>query len=219
MILLKIQQEKKPSASLLERRKIMAGKIQKYKIIDDNIFDELTKKHPIKSEKGVCYEQTMDYITVEVNEFDNNPIFRKLVKENSKTMIVYLYLRKRMCQTSWYIKWDNITKDDIAECLTLWGVLKEECLPIIDTLIKEKVIRTFHYDDSEYLTDIQQIYNWEMLQARRSRDRKSKQNNAKKKSITENDVQQFEDFERDAYYQQLAREYDDGEDFTNELNF
>lgn len=39
-------------------------KIERFKIIDDNIMDVLQKKHPVKSEKGICYAQDMDYITL-----------------------------------------------------------------------------------------------------------------------------------------------------------
>ena len=41
-------------------------KIEHRKMIDDGIMEELQKKHPVKSEKGVCYAQDMDYITLEV---------------------------------------------------------------------------------------------------------------------------------------------------------
>ena len=67
-------------------------KIERRKIIDDGIMAELQKKHPVKSEKGVCYAQDMDYITLEVEAF-NNSTFRKLVKANNKVLVVYMYLR------------------------------------------------------------------------------------------------------------------------------
>lgn len=160
----------------------MAMKIVKRQSIDDSIYDELVKKHPVKSEKGVCYVQDMDYITVEVEEF-NNPVFRKIIKQDSKALIVYMYLRERMCHSGWYVTWDNDTKEDIIERLTLWGVSENESTSIINLLIEKQLIKIFRYDNAEHLTDVQQIYNWEMLQAKRARDRKSKQSKAEESSI------------------------------------
>lgn len=148
-------------------------KIEHRKMIDDGIMEELQKKHPVKSEKGVCYAQDMDYITLEVEAF-NNSTFRKLVKANNKVLVVYMYLRERMCHNGWYVLWDNDTKEDILERLTLWGVSENDSSSIITTLLDNKIIHSFQHDGIEYLTDVQQIYNWEMLQAKRARDRNSK---------------------------------------------
>lgn len=167
----------------------MAMKIEKRKTIENGIYEELAKKHPVRSEKGVCYVQSMDYITLEVEEF-NNPVFRKLVKQDSKYLLVYLYLRERMCHVGWHILWDSDTKEDITERLTLWGVSDEESITLIDTLIEKKIVRVFQHDGAEYLTDTQQIYNWEMLQARRARDRKSKQKSRGTVSPADNEPEQ-----------------------------
>ena len=53
----------------LKKGAIMPMKIEKRKNIDDSIYEELARKHPVKSEKGVCYVQSMDYITLEVNDY------------------------------------------------------------------------------------------------------------------------------------------------------
>lgn len=148
-------------------------KIERRKMIDDGIMEELQKKHPVKSEKGVCYAQDMDYITLEVEAF-NTAIFRKLVKADSKVLVVYMYLRERMCHQGWFVQWDTDTKEDVIERLTLWGLSENDSSSIITTLLENKVIHSFQHDGMEYLTDVQQIYNWEMLQAKRARDRNSK---------------------------------------------
>ena len=109
-------------------------KIERRKMIDDGIMEELQKKHPVKSEKGVCYAQDMDYITLEVEAFNNSP-FRKLVKANNKVLVVYMYLRERMCHNGWYVLWDNDTKEDILERLTLWGVSENDSSSIITILL------------------------------------------------------------------------------------
>ena len=167
----------------LKKGAIMPMKIEKRKTIDDTIYDELAKKHPVKSEKGVCYVQSMDYITLEVEAF-NNPVFRKLIKQNSQVLIVYMYIRERMCHIGWHIPWDNETKEDVIERLTLWGISEEESQSIINALIDKQVIRSFRHDDTQYLTDVQQIYNWEMLQARRARERQRKRNASQQKSTS-----------------------------------
>ena len=166
-------------------------KIEHRKMIDDGIMEELQKKHPVKSEKGVCYAQDMDYITLEVEAF-NNSTFRKLVKANNKVLVVYMYLRERMCHNGWYVLWDNDTKEDILERLTLWGVSENDSSSIITTLLDNKIIHSFQHDGVEYLTDVQQIYNWEMLQAKRARDRnsKNKQNKPTTDTNSSNNTQQ-----------------------------
>ena len=166
-------------------------KIERRKMIDDGIMEELQKKHPVKSEKGVCYAQDMDYITLEVEAF-NNSIFRKLVKANNKVLVVYMYLRERMCHNGWYVLWDNDTKEDILERLTLWGVSENDSSSIITTLLDNKILHSFQHDGIEYLTDVQQIYNWEMLQAKRARDRnsKNKQNKPTTDTNSSNNTQQ-----------------------------
>ncbi len=166
-------------------------KIEHRKMIDDGIMEELQKKHPVKSEKGVCYAQDMDYITLEVEAF-NNSTFRKLVKANNKVLVVYMYLRERMCHNGWYVLWDNDTKEDILERLTLWGVSENDSSSIITTLLDNKIIHNFQHDGIEYLTDVQQIYNWEMLQAKRARDRnsKNKQNKPTTDTNSTNSTQQ-----------------------------
>ena len=166
-------------------------KIEHRKMIDDGIMEELQKKHPVKSEKGVCYAQDLDYITLEVEAF-NNSTFRKLVKANNKVLVVYMYLRERMCHNGWYVLWDNDTKEDILERLTLWGVSENDSSSIITTLLDNKIIHNFHHDGIEYLTDVQQIYNWEMLQAKRARDRnsKNKQNKPTTDTNSANSTQQ-----------------------------
>ena len=166
-------------------------KIEHRKMIDDGIMEELQKKHPVKSEKGVCYAQDMDYITLEVEAF-NNSTFRKLVKANNKVLVVYMYLRERMCHNGWYVLWDNDTKEDILERLTLWGVSENDSSSIIATLLDNKIIHNFQHDGIEYLTDVQQIYNWEMLQAKRARDRnsKNKQNKPTTDTNSANSTQQ-----------------------------
>ena len=166
-------------------------KIERRKMIDDGIMEELQKKHPVKSEKGVCYAQDMDYITLEVEVF-NNSIFSKLVKANNKVLVVYMYLRERMCHNGWYVLWDNDTKEDILERLTLWGVSENDSSSIITTLLDNKILHSFQHDGIEYLTDIQQIYNWEMLQAKRARDRnsKNKQNKPTTDTNSSNNTQQ-----------------------------
>lgn len=166
-------------------------KIERRKMIDDGIMEELQKKHPVKSEKGVCYAQDMDYITLEVEAF-NNSTFRKLVKANNKVLVVYMYLRERMCHNGWYVLWDNDTKEDILERLTLWGVSENNSSSIITALLDNKILHSFQHDGIEYLTDVQQIYNWEMLQAKRARDRnsKNKQNKPTTDTNSANSTQQ-----------------------------
>lgn len=187
-------------------------KIEKRKTIDDSIHEELSKKHPVKSEKGVCYIQSMDYITLEVETF-NDPVFRKVIKQNSKVLIVYMYLRERMCHIGWHIPWDEAAKEDVIERLTLWGISEEESQSIIKDLIEKQVIRSFRHDDIEHLTDVQQIYNWEMLQARRARERKRKRNITQQRNSTEqsSNYQQEPDYPPLEYYTDMEYSGDDDE--------
>lgn len=187
-------------------------KIERRKSIDDGIMEELQKKHPIKSEKGVCYVQDMDYITLDVEAF-NNATFRKLVKADSRVLMVYMYLRERMCHQGWFIKWDADTKEDIIERLTLWGISVNDSSSIITMLLENKVIYSFQHDGIEYLTDVQQIYNWEMLQAKRARDRNSKSRQTKSATDTFNNIQQgfnLQSNNEQPYNTGFDNSYDDG---------
>ena len=112
--------------------------------------------------------------------------------------------------------WDNDTKEDILERLTLWGVSENDSSSIITTLLDNKIIHNFQHDGIEYLTDVQQIYNWEMLQAKRARDRNSKNkqnkpttdtnsaNNTQQSSIPQSNIEQhYNSGFDDSYYDGL----------------
>lgn len=163
----------------------MANKIEKRKNITNEIFEELEKKYPVRSEKsGVCYAQTMDYITIETESF-NNAVFRKLVKQNNQILTVYILVRERMCHNGWNTLWDMDNREDFAEKLSLWGVTEQNCLDFVQLLIEKDILCLINHDGQDYLTDRQQIYNWEMLQAKRARDRKSKSTEEKGKKISQ----------------------------------
>lgn len=167
----------------------MATVIKKFEELPEDILDQMEKKHPPKGVNGIVYDQTMDYVTVEVNTITNSPVLRKLVKKDSRVLVTYMYLRAVMCLKSWYIEWTETSKEDFLERLTLWNIPEEDGANIIDALIDNKLIRTFYNKDNVLcLTDVQQLYNWEMLQAKRERDRKSKQN--KKDSLSSNTEKQ-----------------------------
>lgn len=156
----------------------MATTIKKFDELPDNILEQMEKKHPPKGVNGIVYDQTMDYITVEVNTIIDSPILRRLVKRDSRVLVTYMYLRAVMGLTGWYVEWNDTRKEDFLERLTLWGIPEEDGARIINVLIESKLIRTFrNHNNVLCLTDTQQLYNWEMLQAKRERDRKSKQNN------------------------------------------
>ena len=150
------------------------AKIKKRNEIEDGIYEELSKKYPLKSEKnGVCYAQNLTFFCIDVEDY-NKPVFRLLVKENSKSLVVYTFLRECMCHRGWYIEWDMFGKADILERLTLWGISEEECLQIIESLLEKSLLFKFEHEGKEYLTDAQQIFNFEILQEKRARDRKRK---------------------------------------------
>ena len=121
----------------------------------------------------MCYAQNLTFFCIDVEDY-NKPVFRLLVKENSKILVVYTFLRECMCHRGWYIEWDMFGKADILERLTLWGISEEECLQIIESLLEKSLLFKFEHEGKEYLTDAQQIFNFEILQEKRARDRKRK---------------------------------------------
>lgn len=162
----------------------MSNQIKKREIITNEIFAELEKKYPLRGEKsGVCYAQDMDYITIEVVFFENAK-FRMLVEENNQIFIIYALLRKSMSLNGWNYPWDEDNQKDFATKSTLWGIAKTDCLPLVQLLIDKGLILVVNRNGLDYLTDTQQIYNWEMLQAKRARDRKSKSSEGKTKKKT-----------------------------------
>ena len=161
----------------------MATVIKKFEELPEDILEQMEKKHPPKGVNGIVYDQSMEYITMEINTLTNSPILRKLVKKDSRVLVTYMYLRAIMGLHSWYIEWTETTKEDFLERLTLWNIAEEDGANIIDILIENKLIQTFFNKNNVLcLTDTQQLYNWEMLQAKKERDRTSKQ----KKKETQN---------------------------------
>ncbi len=189
----------------------MSNQIKKREIITNEIFAELEKKYPLRGEKsGVCYAQDMDYITIEVVFFENAK-FRMLVEENNQIFIIYALLRKSMSLNGWNYPWDEDNQKDFATKSTLWGIAKADCLPLVQLLIDKSLILVVSRNGLDYLTDPQQIYNWEMLQAKRARDRKSKssERKAKKKTSEQQDKTENELMEEhfSTYEQDIANYY------------
>ncbi len=167
---------------LKKGNKIMSNVIKKRDVITNEIFKELTETYPLCGEKtGIAYAQDMDYFSLEALFFED-ATFRLLVEENNQVMIVYLLLRKNMCFNGWYYPWSENNQKDFASKSVLWGIDKRDCLAMVQLLIDNGLIVKIHNNGTDYLTDVQQIYNWEMLQSKRKADRARKQ--TKKKSTT-----------------------------------
>lgn len=189
----------------------MSNQIKKRTTITNEIFAELEKKYPIRGEKsGVCYAQDMDYVTLEVLFYENAD-FRILVKQNNQIFIAYMLLRKSMCLNGWNVLWTDKTKLDLSEKATLWGIAETDFIPYVQLLIDNGLIWVVNRDGQDYLTDPQQIYNWEMLQSKRARDRKSKssEGKAKKKTAEPQDKTENELMEEhfSTYEQDIANYY------------
>lgn len=149
--------------------------VERRSFIDNSIFQELTNKYPpVKRRRSGTNSNSLKYFTLE-NIYFSRGNLRIVAKEHSKAIIAYLFLRSKMCDNGWNLKWDTEMQEDMQEQITLWGVPEEEFESLLEVLLEKKLLIKVHNDKDkcDYLTSIQQIYNWEQYQARKKGNREA----------------------------------------------
>lgn len=99
------------------KNKIKKDAVQKREYIDCAVFDEVEKKYPKISKKGVAYDLGLTYVTFEKGYLEAT-MLRKLIKEyGAEIMAVIMFFRMEMCQPhGWYCCVD----DDSLEVINVY---------------------------------------------------------------------------------------------------
>lgn len=143
---------------------------------DNGIIKELQEKYPKVSRKGVEYDLGLTYFTFETDYF-SSPLIRRLIKEYSAEIVsVICFFRAKMCQPyGWYTRVDGFYLEELIEQCAFFLKLTEETVKkYYDALIERQVFFVVSDEKGSYLTDLQQIFNFEILNNTRIRDRERK---------------------------------------------
>jgi len=165
--------------------------------VPENIITELRLKYPAKSSsnKGVVYKLGLNYLTLAKN-FINSAETRNLIRQHGHGIIsVYLYIRNCMCDEGYYVRVDGFYLDDLLDKISHEMMLPfDKTKTFYNALIENKIF--FVIKDSEgilqgeYLTCIQQIYNYEMANAKRKKSRETSNKRNQKKSSSAKTTEQ-----------------------------
>ena len=158
--------------------KIKKEPVQKREYIDCAVFDEVEKKYPKISKKGVAYDLGLTYVTFEKGYLEAT-MLRKLIKEyGAEIMAVIMFFRMEMCQPhGWYCCVDDDSLEVIIErCAFALKMEESTVSKYYNALIEKHIFYVIENEKGKYLADIQQLFNFEMLHATRAYDRERKNN-------------------------------------------
>ncbi|MBE7067624.1 MAG: hypothetical protein E7385_08755 [Ruminococcaceae bacterium] len=147
--------------------------VQKREYIDCAVFDEVEKKYPKISKKGVAYDLGLTYVTFEKGYLETT-MLRKLIKEHgAEIMAVIMFFRMEMCQPhGWYCCVDDDSLEVIIErCAFALKMEEDTVSKYYDALIEKRIFYVIENEKGKYLADTQQLFNFEMLHATRAYDR------------------------------------------------
>lgn len=135
--------------------------------IDNTIFKELNDKYPLVSaENGVSYKQSLDYLTFET-DFIRDFNLRNLRKKYGNDVIaVIFYLRTQMCDDGWKVRVDGQAYEYLMDdCAHSCGIEEDKVKEIHQDLVHHKIffqVQDESFEEGEWLTCPQQVYNYEM---------------------------------------------------------
>lgn len=152
--------------------------------IDNTIFKELNDKYPPTSaENGVTYKQKLEYLTFET-DFVTDTKLRTLRKKYGNDIIaVIFYLRTKMCEDGWKVRVDGDAYEYLIEdCAHSCAIDKDKVKEIHRDLVQDRFffqVQDKSFEEGEWLTCPQQVYNYEMACNNRQL---SRARNAKKRA-------------------------------------
>lgn len=169
--------------------------IIKRTVIDNSIIKELEEKYPaIANNNDVVYKLGLNYLTFEPG-FITSPLLRKLIREYGNGVLILIhFLRAKMCEDGWKVRIDDFYLQDLLDdCGHKFFMETEDLNTIYNVLVYNRIF--FEVSDTNiiegvWLTCPQQIYNFEMAnnQRKKDRERQSKKRKSKKantESVTE----------------------------------
>ena len=186
-------------------KKILKGKdkeidsnvVTKRASIDNNTLTEINEKYPTVTVKGVAYDLGLTYITLEKDYLDE-PSVRKIIKDYGAEIIaVICFFRMKMCKPyGWYCSVDDDSLDTLIEdCAYTLKLGEERVRELYSALVERGIFYVISDDTGKYLADTQQLYNFEILNNNRMRDRirKAKQRAQQKSEKLQNSVAKQEE--------------------------
>lgn len=152
--------------------------ISKRETINNSIIKELMEKYPLISVNNVTYKIGLTYYTFETNYFDT-PAIRKLIKIHGAGLFgIICFFRREMCSCGWRVRVDEEYLTYLIEkCAYELRMEEADIKDCYNGLIDNHVfyvVEDNNYLDGEWLTDTQQIFNFEILNDSRAVDRKRK---------------------------------------------
>lgn len=162
---------------------------------DNTILEELNKKYPLlDSQNGVAYKIKLEYLTYEVDFLEETAIRDMRNSFGEVVISVIFYIRVKMCKEGWKVRIDNNNYNYlIDDCSNFLRYNIETINNIVQECIKRKVfyiVEDSNVEEGQWLTCIQQIYNFEMAAHNRqtSRERQRRARSKMKEKNNEDDA-------------------------------
>lgn len=161
--------------------------------IDNSIIKELQDKYPaIANKNDVSYKLGLNYYTFEL-EFMTSPLLQKLMYEYGHGVLILIhYLRSSMCIDGWKVRVDDFyLQFQLRDCAFKFNLSQENLLEIYKALIAHHIFYEVSDEsciEGTWVTCSQQIYNFEMANNQRQKDRarqQKKRNSTKGKKSDE----------------------------------
>ena len=156
--------------------KINTNVVSKRKFIDNSTLAEINEKYPTVTVKGVAYDLGLTYITLEIDYFNESNV-RKIIKDyDAEIVSVICFFRMKMCKPhGWYCCVDDDSLDTLIEdCAYTFKLKEERVKELYGALVERGIFYVISDDTGKYLADTQQLYNFEILNNNRMRDRARK---------------------------------------------
>lgn len=160
----------------MKNKEIKENLVSKRDYIDNSILEEMKTKYPKVTVKGVAYDLGLTYITIQTDYF-NDAIIRKLIKVHGAEIIaVICFFRTKMCQPfGWYCRIDGDNLETLIEdCAYTLKIDEKKVSECYQDLVDKQAFFIINDEDGTYLADTQQLYNFEILNNNRLRDRQRK---------------------------------------------
>lgn len=156
--------------------------VEKRESLDNSVIEELNQKYPKVNVNGVAYDLGLTYYTIETNYLTSVNV-RKLIKERgAEAIAVICFFRQEMCQPyGWCCRIDGDYFENLIEkCAFTLKMSEEDVKAHYQAMLENKIFFLLNDEKGSYLADVQQLYNFEILNNSRIIDRERKAKARKK---------------------------------------
>lgn len=163
--------------------------VERRRSVDNSIINELRQRYPKFSKKGIAYDLGLTYINIEIDYLKDASIRKAIKKYGAEVFGIIIFFRLKMCKPNgWFCEINDEQLEFLIEdCAFALKMDEARIEEILNYLIENKVFYVISDEEGKYLTDIQQIYNFEILNAHRVYDRNRK-NKGKPQNTNEQGV-------------------------------